>query len=98
MGLCVPANAPAELSNLNCVVERVFLYIIPFAGMAAFVVLIVGGFQFLTASGDPKKIQQATGVITGAVIGIIVTLAVYLIFRLLSGITGIDLLQFEIPS
>jgi len=88
----------ATLQGLQCIVERLFNYIIPFAGMAAFVVLIVGGFQFLTAGGDPKKVQQAQGIITGAIIGIIVTLGVYLIFRLLGLITGLDLLQFEIPG
>src|SRR3990167_9795142 len=89
---------PATLEELTCVVQRAFNVIIPFAGMAAFVVLIAGGFQYLTAGGDPKKVQQAQGVITGAIIGIIVTLAVYLIFRLLGLITGLDLLRFDIPG
>jgi len=100
---CVIATDPANpdvatLQGFECIVERLFNYIIPFAGMAAFVVLIAGGFQYLTAGGDPKKVQQAQGVITGAIIGIIVTLAVYLIFRLLGLITGLDLLRFEIPG
>ena len=92
------SQGAATLQGFQCIVERLFNYIIPFAGLAAFVVLIAGGFQYLTSGGDPKKVQQAQGVITGAIIGIIVTLAVYLIFRLLGLITGIDLLQFEIPS
>lgn len=99
MASCVPAGgAAATLQDLECIISRLFNYIIPFAGMAAFVVLIVGGFQYLTAGGDPKKVQQAQGVITGAIIGIVVTLGVYLIFRLLGLITGIDLLRFEIPG
>lgn len=89
---------PATLKDLECIVSRLFNYIIPFAGLAAFVVLIAGGFQFLTGGGDPKKVQQAQGIITGAIIGIVVTLGVYLIFRLLGLITGIDLLRFEIPG
>lgn len=96
MASCI--SDPAELKNLECIVQRAFNIIVPFAGLAAFVVLIVGGFQYLTSGGDPKKTQQASGIITGAVIGIVVTLAVYLIFRLLGSITGLDLLQFEIPS
>ncbi|MBU2051886.1 hypothetical protein KKH13_01615 [Patescibacteria group bacterium] len=91
-------NDPAKLQDLELIVKNIFNIIIPLAGMAAFVVLIVGGFQYLTAGGDPKKVQQAQGIITGAIIGIIVTLGVYLIFRLLGLITGIDLLQFAIPS
>ena len=100
MAAC-PASDPSGahiLQDLEGIVKNLFNYIIPFAGMAAFVVLIVGGFQYLTAGGDPKKVQQAQGIITGAVIGIIVTLGVYLIFRLLGLITGLDLLRFEIPG
>lgn len=91
-------GSPATLQSFECIIQRAFNVIIPLAGLAAFVVLIVGGFQYLTSSGDPKKTQEAQGVITGAIIGIIVTLAVFLIFKLLSFITGVDLLQFAIPS
>lgn len=95
---CQINNDPATLQDLNCLAERAFNYIIPFAGLAAFVVLIIGGFQYLTAGADPKKAQQARAVITGAIVGIVVTLSVYLIFRLLGVITGLDLLQFAIPG
>ncbi len=88
---------PATLQEIECIVQHIFNIIIPFAGLAAFVVLIVGGFQYLTSGGDPKKAQQAQGVITGAVIGIIVTLGVWFIFQLLNTVTGLDLLKFEIP-
>lgn len=87
-----------QISDLECIIKNVFNLIIPFAGLAAFVVLIVGGFSYLTSAGDPKKVQQAQGTITGAIIGIIVTLAVWFIFQLIKVITGVDVLRFEIPS
>lgn len=91
-------DGAATLQGFECIVERAFNYIIPFAGLAAFVVLIAGGFSYLTSGGDPQKAKQAQGVITGAIIGLVVTLSVYLIFRLLGLITGLNLLQFEIPG
>ena len=86
------------LQGFECIIQRVFNIIIPFAGIAAFVVLIAGGFAYLTSAGDPKKVQQAQGMITGAIIGIVVTLAIWFIFQLIKVITGVDVLQFEIPS
>ena len=99
MAVCpITTSTAAPLSELECLMRNVFSIIIPFAGLAAFVVLIVGGFSYLTSAGDPKKVQQAQGTITGAIIGIIVTLAVWFIFKLIKVITGVDVLRFEIPS
>ena len=91
-------GSAATLQSLECIVISAFNLIIPFAGLAAFVVLIAGGFAYLTSAGDPKKVQQAQGTITGAIIGIIVTLAVWFIFQLIKVITGVDVLRFAIPT
>lgn len=88
----------ATLQGFACIFANVLRLIIPLSGLVAFVVLIVGGFQFLTSAGDPKKLQQATSVITAAIIGIIVVLGIWLIFILLGKITGLDLLQFTLPG
>lgn len=88
----------ATLQGFECLFANILQIIILLAGFAAFIVLIIGGFQYLTSAGDPKQLQKATGTITGAVIGIIVTLAVWFIFKLLNTVTGLDLLKFEIPK
>lgn len=101
MASCPPGPDGAHtLQSLNCIAENIFAIIIPFAGMAAFVMLIIGGFQYLTSGGDPQKTKQAQGLITGTIIGIVATLAVYIIFRLIGAITGLDqnILKFEIPQ
>jgi len=87
----------ATLQGFDCLLQNVFAVIIPLAGIAAFIVLIVGGFQYLTSAGDPKQTQKAQGIITGAIIGLVVALAMWFVFRLLDTITGLNLLQFEIP-
>ena len=88
----------ANLQGFECIFKNILLIIIPLAGLAAFVTLIIGGFQYLTSGGDPKQLQKATATITAAVIGIVVILGVWFIFKLLFVITGLDLLQFQIPS
>ena len=88
----------ATLQGFECVLANIFRIIIPLAGLAAFVVLITGGFQYLTSGGNPEQTKKAQSVITGAIIGLIVTMAIWFIFRLLNTITGLDLLQFAIPG
>ena len=88
----------ATLQGLECIFANILSIIIPLAGLAAFITLIIGGFQYLTSAGDPKQLQKATGTITAAVIGIAVILGIWFIFKLLFVITGLDLLQFEIPK
>lgn len=91
-------NGVATLQGFECIFANILSIIIPLAGLAAFVTLIIGGFQYLTSAGDPKQLQKATGTITAAVIGIAVILGIWFIFKLLFVITGLDLLQFEIPK
>ena len=88
----------ATLQGFDCLLQNVFSIIIPLAGVASFIILIVGGFQFLTSAGDPKQTQKAQSIITGAIIGLIATLGVWFLFKLLNTITGLDLFQFAVPN
>jgi len=95
---CVTTDGIATLQGFECIFANILSIIILLAGFAAFIVLIIGGFQYLTSGGDPKQTQKAQSIITAAVIGMIVTLAVWFIFNLAKTVTGLDLLKFEIPK
>jgi|SRR3989344_6360391 len=43
------------------------------------IVLIAGGFIYLTSGGNPKKTEQAKSLLTSAIVGIIISLAAFLI-------------------
>ncbi len=88
----------AALQGIECIFANILGIIIPLAGLASFITLIIGGFQYLTSAGDPKQAQKANSIITGAIIGLAVTMGVWFIFRLLTDITGINFFLFEIPG
>jgi uncharacterized membrane protein YjfL (UPF0719 family) len=46
------------------------------------VVLIIGGFKLMTASGDPEKLKQANKLLMWALIGILISILSYAIIRL----------------
>ncbi len=95
--VCVE-NGIATLQGFECIFANILRIIIPLAGIAAFVVLLLGGFQYITSGGDPKQTQKAQSMITGAIIGIAVTVGIWFLFQFLKAVTGLNLLNFAVPG
>jgi hypothetical protein len=87
---------PAEIQDLEVIVERVLNIAIRLAGIAAFIMLIVGGFQYLTAGGDPKKTQAAGSTITYAIFGLVAVIAAWFILLFIEKFTGVKVTEFNI--
>ena len=87
---------PANFADLVVIVERILNIAIRLAGIAAFVMLIVGGFQYLTAGGDPKKTQAASSTITYAILGLIIVIAAWFILLFIEKFTGVKVTEFNI--
>jgi hypothetical protein len=90
-------EAPAKLTDLVVIVQRIFNIALRLAGIAVFVMLIVGGFQFLTAGGDPKKTQAASSTLTYAIFGLIAVIISWFAFLFIEKFTGVKITQFDIP-
>jgi len=60
--------------------------IIGLAGGMAFLFIIIGGIQILTAYGEEEKIGNAKKTITYAIVGLIISLLSYAIVSIISGI------------
>jgi len=54
---------------------------------------IIGGYGFMAAGGDPKKMETARAKITSALIGLIVVVAAYAIIHLLGRLLGFEILN-----
>jgi len=94
-----PVTNTATLQGFECIFANILKIIIPLAGLASFVILIVGGFQYLTSGGDPKQTQKASSTITGAIIGLAATMGVWFIFRFIAELTGWQsTFTFSIPG
>lgn len=84
-------------SDLGGLVSVIIAWMILGAGLTSFIYLIIGGFKWLTAQGDPKALTAAQQTIFGAVIGFIITFAAYWIIEILQTVLGIKILA-EIAS
>ncbi|MGA2910466.1 MAG: hypothetical protein ABSE04_01515 [Candidatus Microgenomates bacterium] len=93
---CTPINGVGTIGNLGCLVQRTISLVLGLAGIVLFVILIVGGFKYITSGGDPKAVETAKKTLTYAVAGLIIILVSYLILVLISNITGVNVTQFNV--
>lgn len=82
---------------LEVVFGRILNIAVGLAVLALFVMLIVGGFKFLTSGGDQKATASAQQTMTFAIAGIGLMVLAYLIFRIIEVFTGVTLTKFVIP-
>ena len=87
---------PAKLSDLNKVFENVVNVALAFAGIVLFVLLIIGGFRYITAGGDPKGIEGAKKTLTYAIAGIVLVAVSFLILNFIASFTGANITDFNI--
>lgn len=86
----------ATIADLGGIIKNLFGYALGLAGIVLFILLLVGGFQFITSGGDPKAADGAKKTITSAIIGLIVILVSYIILVIIKNITGVDVTQFNL--
>jgi hypothetical protein len=61
-----------EQGDLFTFVSNIVRWSLGLTGIILFVIIIVSGFNYATAGGDPKKTQDAISTITNAVIGVFI--------------------------
>ena len=54
-------------------------YVLGTLGIVLIILIIYGGFTWMTANGDSAKIDKAKGILLASIIGLIITLAAYVI-------------------
>ena len=91
-----------EAATLQCLVpmfERIVQGILALSGVALFVMLVIGGYNFLLSGGDQKKLETARSTITTAILGLVIMVIAYLIIKTIANFTGVQsVTQFNIPQ
>ncbi|MEX0617221.1 MAG: pilin [Candidatus Woykebacteria bacterium] len=82
-----PAGFPLDL---NTIIKSSVALALAIAGLIFFVMLVVGGFRYLTAGGDEKAAQEARKALTNAAVGLVIIVASFLIAQLLFAVFGLS--------
>jgi len=80
--------------NFTDTTSAVINYLIGFLGLIALVVVLVGGFKWMTAGGDEKKVKAAKDTLIAGIVGLIIVLSAWVIVRFVLGIG--DVIQTDL--
>ncbi len=83
-------------TDIGTIIGSVVQLAIAAAGLLFFIMLLLGGFKYITAGGDEKSAASARGTLTQAFIGLIIIVAAFLLSQLIFNIFGLQgLVKFE---
>ncbi|MDD5031566.1 MAG: hypothetical protein PHR36_00795 [Patescibacteria group bacterium] len=75
-------GTPAQ-TDIPTIIGRIIGAVLSFIGILFFVLVIYGGYLWMTARGNEEQVGQAISIVTQATIGLIIVAAAYLITRFL---------------
>jgi len=70
-----------EVEGITDYIKTIYLFAMGIAGVLAMALIVVGGFQWLTATGNTGTISQAKARINNALLGLVVLLSAYLLLN-----------------
>ncbi len=81
--LLVPIGGESNVENLPDYINTAYTWILPAATLAAVVLMMIGGLQYVLSRGKEKYISKGKQRITNAITGIVLLMAVYVILYLI---------------
>lgn len=89
-------NSAARLTDIEYIFERIISFATYFALLVVFIMLVSGGFKYITSGGDPKQTEQAKGTITYAILGLVALIGIWLILKFVQVFTDVNVTEFKI--
>ena len=91
------ADGVASIGCIIPLITNLIKAVVSLGAVALFIMLLVGGFNFLFSAGDQKKLEAARGTVTQAIVGIIIMTLAFVILRTISVFTGVDVTTLQLP-
>jgi len=80
---------PCQFCHFFVMFKAIIDFILQLVMVIAVLMLVIGGFMFFAAMGDPKKLTTAKNLITSVVIGLVIIFAAWLILGLFFQVIGL---------
>ncbi len=74
-GIYGPGETPSD--DLPVIIGRIINIILSFLGVVMVIMIIIGGFKYMTAGGEKDGVEQGKKYLTNAIIGLVIILAAY---------------------
>lgn len=85
-----------DVATLDCVpiiFQNLISAALIFAGAVTVAFIIISGLKLMGSGGDQKKVADAKGTLTWAIVGLIVILLAFAIVNFISVLTGVDCIK-----
>ncbi|MCD4811017.1 pilin [bacterium] len=73
--------SPPKLADLFDNFDSLIDSLVPLGILLAVLMVILGGYKWMSSAGDPEKIKQAQATLTWAIIGLVLLLLVGLLIQ-----------------
>lgn len=87
-GLCVPtspfSSGVASKKNLSDLVSEVLKILLTLSGIVAVIILVIGGFQYMTARGNAEQAEKGRQTLINAIIGLVIIVLAYTIVNVVT--------------
>lgn len=77
----VESEIALPTSDIRVVITRIINVAMGFLGIVAVLIILWGGFTWMTAGGNEEKVGEAKKIITAGIIGLIIVISSYAIAR-----------------
>lgn len=88
------SDQPAGLVEFQNLIQRFINLSVYLAFVIVTIMFVYGAIKFITSGGDPKNLQSARQTMLYAVAGLAFMVLGWIVIRLVSAFTGVDLTQF----
>lgn len=78
-------SLPGAGTDLRTVVARIINFVLGFLGIIAVVIILFGGFKWMTAAGNEDKVAEARKLLVAGIIGLVIILAAWAISTFVIG-------------
>ena len=102
--LCPPGDdfnaLCATTPDIGSIISTIVQILLIGAVVVALFFLIWGGIKWITSGGDKAKVESARSTIIGAIIGLVIAFAAFMILTVVASLFGLEggILDLEIPS
>lgn len=84
-----------QISDLECIFGVVVSNLLALAGLIFFVMLMYGGYLYMTSGGSPDATARAKNTLTHAVMGLVAAVMCYSILLIIKLMTGANVTNFS---
>lgn len=98
---CSNISGAEGVASIQCIIpliENIIKTVVSLGAVALFIMLLVGGFNFLFSAGDQKKLEAARGTVTQAIVGIVIMSIAFLIIQTIQIFTGVNITILQFPE